>query len=249
LAQQGHYAGALSRLLAYGADLLILTVVYAAALALLEFAISAATPWNVNLEQGHVLVLVGELLWGALYFGNSWVIFARSPGMTLLGLRIVQADGSSLDRHHAIVRLLAFPLGFLTLGIGFLGIVFGRTHQAIYDRIARTAVVYDWDAEAAKLRGLAARGARQREELSGRAREQPQEEQEDIQDIQKDPGGQGDRLVCPGVAQPVEVHDGVEAKDRKPGQRIDRVRGGYTNEDQHDAGGDEHQQQPEQRSV
>jgi uncharacterized RDD family membrane protein YckC len=163
IAQQGHYAGALSRLLAYGADLLILTSVYAVALALLEFAINAATPWNIDLKTGHVLVLLGELLWAALYFGNSWIVFARSPGMTLLGLRIVQADGSSLDRHHAIIRLLAFPLGFLTLGVGFLGIIFSRTHQAIYDRIARTAVVYDWDAEAAKLRGLAAHGARQRE--------------------------------------------------------------------------------------
>jgi len=162
IAQQGHYAGALSRLLAYGADLLILTVVYAVALALLGFAIDVATPWHVDLKTGHVLVLVGELLWAAFYFGNSLVIFARSPGMTLLGLRIVQADGSPLDRHHAIVRLLVFPLGFLTLGLGFLGIIFDRTHRAIYDRIAKTAVVYDWDAEAAKLRGLAARGARGR---------------------------------------------------------------------------------------
>lgn len=163
IGQQGHYAGALSRLLAYGADLLILTVVYAAALALLEFAINAATPWSVDFKTGHGLVIAGELLWAAFYFGNSWAIFARSPGMTLVGLRIVRADGSSLDRHHAIVRLIAFPLGFLTLGLGFLGIIFGRTHQAIYDRIARTAVVYDWDAEAAKLRDLAARGARRRE--------------------------------------------------------------------------------------
>jgi uncharacterized RDD family membrane protein YckC len=162
MTQQGHYAGALSRLLAYGADLLILTVVYAAALALLEFAINVATPWSIDFKTGHVLVIVGELLWAAFYFGNSWVIFARSPGMTLLGLRIVQADGSSLNRHHAIIRLVAFPLGFLTLGLGFLGIVFDRAHQAIYDRIARTAVVYDWDAEAAKLRGLAVRGVRRR---------------------------------------------------------------------------------------
>ncbi len=163
MAQQGHYAGAVSRLLAYGADVLILTTVYAAALALVQLAINAATPWSVDLESAHGLVLAGELLWAAFYFGNSWVIFARSPGMTLLGLRIVQADGSALDRHHAIVRFLTFPLGFLTLGLGFLGIIFGRTHQAIYDRIAKTAVVYDWDAEAAKLRGLAARGARRRE--------------------------------------------------------------------------------------
>jgi uncharacterized RDD family membrane protein YckC len=160
--QQGHYAGALSRLLAYGADVLIITLIYAAGLALLQFAINAATPWTLELEGKYALVLIGELLWALIYFGNSWVIFARSPGMTLLGLRIVQSDGSPLDRRHAIIRLIAFPLGFLTLGLGFLGIIFGRTHKAIYDRIAKTAVVYDWDAEVAKLRDLAARGARRR---------------------------------------------------------------------------------------
>jgi uncharacterized RDD family membrane protein YckC len=163
MAQQGHYAGALSRLLAYGADLLIITVVYATALALLEFAINAATPWSLELKSAYGLVLAGALAWAAVYFGSSWAGFARSPGMALLGLRIVEADGSSLDRRQALTRLIAFPLGFLTLGLGFLGIIFGRTHQAIYDRIARTAVIYDWDAEAAKLRDLAARGARRRE--------------------------------------------------------------------------------------
>ena len=118
---------------------------------------------EAELETRHGLVLAGALLWAAFYFGNTWAMFARSPGMTLLGLRIVRADGSSLDRRHAIVRLIAFPLGFLTLGLGFLGIILSRTHQAIYDRIATTAVVYDWDAEAAKLRSLAARGVRRRE--------------------------------------------------------------------------------------
>ncbi len=117
----------------------------------------------MDFKSAHGLVIAGELLWAAFYFGNSWVIFARSPGMALLGLRIVQADGASLPRRQAMVRLIAFPLGFLTLGLGFSGIIFGRTHQAIYDRIAKTAVVYDWDAESAKLRRLAARGARQRE--------------------------------------------------------------------------------------
>ena len=163
LEHQGHYAGALSRLLAYGADLLVITTIYGVALALTQFAIDAATPWHVELKEGHWWVLVGELVWGAIYFAASWVTYGRSPGMSLLGLQIVASDGSPLERRRALIRLLAFPLGFLTFGLGFLGIIFGRTHQAIYDRIARTAVVYRWDAEAAKIRDLATRGARRRE--------------------------------------------------------------------------------------
>jgi uncharacterized RDD family membrane protein YckC len=163
LAQQGHYAGALSRLLAYGADLLIVSTVYAAAIAVIQFAITTATPWNPELKDGYIVIVIGQLVWFGVYLGASWVIYARSPGMSLLGLRIVRADGSPLDPRHAIYRLIAFPLGFLTLGIGFLGIIFGKAHRALYDRIADTAVIYDWDAEAAKLRELATRGARRRE--------------------------------------------------------------------------------------
>jgi uncharacterized RDD family membrane protein YckC len=157
---QGHYAGPVSRLLAYAADTFAIGILYTAGLALLRFAVAAATPWTLNVE-GPVFAL-GALAWAALYWGSSWVGFARSPGMSLLGLRIVRGDGAPLDRRHALVRLIAFPLGFLTLGVGFLGIVLGRTRQALYDRVADTAVVYDWDAEAAKLRELATRGGHRR---------------------------------------------------------------------------------------
>lgn len=160
LQHQGHYAGPVSRLLAYAADTFLIGVLYTAGIALLKFAIDAATPWTLNVEG--VLFAVGALAWSALYWGSSWVGFGRSPGMSLLGLRIVRGNGSTLDRRHALIRLITYPLGFLTLGVGFLGIIFGRTRQAIYDRIADTAVVYDWDAEAAKLRELATRGGQRR---------------------------------------------------------------------------------------
>jgi len=158
--QQGHYAGPVSRLLAYAADAFLIGVIFTAGLALLRFAIETATPWTLNVEG--IGFAIGTLAWAALYFGSSWVGFARSPGMSLLGLRIVRSNGSELDRRHALIRLVAFPLGFVTLGLGLVGIVLGRTRQALYDRIADTAVVYDWDAEAAKLRELATRGGRRR---------------------------------------------------------------------------------------
>lgn len=161
---QGHYAGPVSRLLAYAADAFFIGVAYTAGLALLRFAVEAATPWTLDVEG--VLFAAGALAWAGLYWGSSWTGFARSPGMSLLGLRIVRSDGTPLDQRHALLRLLAYPLGFLTLGLGFLGIVLGRTRQALYDRIADTAVVYDWDAEAAKLRELATRGGRRRQARS-----------------------------------------------------------------------------------
>jgi uncharacterized RDD family membrane protein YckC len=70
-------------------------------------------------------------------------------------LRVVRSDGSTLHSARAALRVVTFPLGYLFFGLGFLGIVIGRERQAIYDHIADTAVVYDFDARAAKLRFLA----------------------------------------------------------------------------------------------
>lgn len=153
---QGHYAGPVTRLLAYLADLAIGSAVFGLTGALVSAAITVATPWSIDLDQDGWWIGLVYLAWWFVYFWNSWALRGRSPGMALLGLRIVRADGSDLDVRHATIRIVAFPLGFLTLGIGFLGIIVGREHQAIYDRIARTSVIYDWDAETARLRTLAA---------------------------------------------------------------------------------------------
>src|SRR5215472_12166160 len=75
--------------------------------------------------------------------------------MALLGVVVVRADGTRLHAWQGWVRSLTFPLGFLTLGLGFLGILVQREHRALYDLIAGTAVVYAWDARAARLRYLA----------------------------------------------------------------------------------------------
>jgi uncharacterized RDD family membrane protein YckC len=53
------------------------------------------------------------------------------------------------------VRSLVFPLSFLLLGLGFLGILVQRERRALHDLIAGTAVIYAWDARAARLRFLA----------------------------------------------------------------------------------------------
>lgn len=155
IAHQGRYAGPVSRLLAYLADLALISVLFAAAAALVNAAVDVATPWSLDLSRESLVVIVAYFAWGGFYFGNGWMLRGKSPGMALLGLRIVRADGADLDVRHALIRLVAFPLGFLTLGLGFLGIIVGRTRQALYDRIADTAVVYGWDARAARIRALA----------------------------------------------------------------------------------------------
>ena len=94
----------------------------------------------------------------------AWAIFfcaypvaagGRTFGMAVAGLRVVAADGSAVGGGQALVRVLALPLSFLTLGIGFLLILLRRDRRALQDLVGGTAVVYAWDARAARLRFLA----------------------------------------------------------------------------------------------
>ena len=56
-----------------------------------------------------------------------------------------------------MIRVLALPLSFLLFGFGFLLIALRGDRRALHDLIAGSAVVYAWDARAARLQFLARR--------------------------------------------------------------------------------------------
>lgn len=155
VSQQGYYAGAVTRLVAYIIDQFVLTALFTAFLAGLQYVIHLVADQSVQLQRGNLWVGLSYLLWWFIYFSYPLAMSGKTLGMAVLGIRVVRRDGSPLNGRRAMLRTVSFPLGFLTLGIGFLGIIFGREHRAIYDRIANTAVVYAWDARAARLRFLA----------------------------------------------------------------------------------------------
>ena len=95
------------------------------------------------------------MAWQFFYFGYSWAMSGRTAGMAVLGVRVVRADGWAIDPWRGVLRALVFPLSFLLFGLGFLGILVQRERRALHDLIAGTAVIYAWDARAARLRFLA----------------------------------------------------------------------------------------------
>ena len=68
--------------------------------------------------------------------------------------RVIATDGTAVGARRAVARAAAFPLSFLLLGLGFAGILLGERRRALHDVIAGTAVIYSWDARAARLRFL-----------------------------------------------------------------------------------------------
>jgi uncharacterized RDD family membrane protein YckC len=217
VSDQGNYAGSVSRFLGYAVDLGASTAVFTLALAGVAFVIQVVTSHRVTWTRSDTLVAVLFVVWQFFYFGYSWAVASRSFGMYVLGLRVVRADGTEISPRQGVVRALVFPLSFLLLGLGFLGILLQHERRALHDLIAGTAVVYAWDARAARLRFLAREaeiGARgpARPASGPEAPAQPAEVPGESAEVSAPPAeAPAQRTEVPGEsaegpAQPPEVH-------------------------------------------
>jgi uncharacterized RDD family membrane protein YckC len=151
---QGHYAGFASRFAAFAVDLIVLTAIFLAVLAAINWAATVVTGSDIAFNRGNLWVVIAYLVWGFIYFAYFWGLNGRTAGGAMFGVQILTDDGYDVSPRRAIVRTLVFPLSFLILGLGFLGILLGEQRRALHDVIAGTVVVYSWDARAARLRFL-----------------------------------------------------------------------------------------------
>ena len=151
---QGRYSGFASRFTAFAVDVGVSLSVFMLALAAVSFAAKVLTGADISWNKGDIWVIIAYAAWAFIYFAYSWAASGRTPGMALFGVRVVRDDGTAASGRRAVVRTLAFPLSFLFLGLGFTGILLGDRRRALHDVIAGTAVIYSWDARAARLRFL-----------------------------------------------------------------------------------------------
>jgi uncharacterized RDD family membrane protein YckC len=161
---QSHYAGAVSRFAAYVIDIALSSAAFELGLVGISYCVQIVTGHQVGWNHSGAVVAVALVVWQFIYFAYSWAVSGKTPGMALLGVRVVRADGTTLDPPHAILRALVFPLNVLLLGIPFLIILVQRERRGLADFIAGSAVIYSWDARAARLRFLARQA-----ELTGEA--------------------------------------------------------------------------------
>jgi uncharacterized RDD family membrane protein YckC len=156
---QGHYAGIVTRFASFGIDALAIIGLFALGGQVLEFLVRAVSGSDFAVADYPILASIALVLWAFLYCAYPLAVSGRTLGMALLGLRAVRRDGSDLDTRHAVIRVIVFPLSFLLFGFGFLLILLRRDRRALQDLLAKTAIVYSWDARAARLRFLAKRGS------------------------------------------------------------------------------------------
>jgi uncharacterized RDD family membrane protein YckC len=136
------YAGAVSRLVAYVVDLAAMSGLLAAGSAVFAYLLAVVTGHQLQLDSDRELAGGSLALWWVAYFAGAWAVTGCTPGMALMGLRVVRPDGRRAPAVAALVRALTFPLSLALFGLGFLGILFHAQRRALHDLLAGTAVVY-----------------------------------------------------------------------------------------------------------
>jgi uncharacterized RDD family membrane protein YckC len=162
----GRYAGPLGRLAAFAVDSFAIVVLYGVIVGIIAFTVRLITGYEINTDESDNLWwLLGYVFWAFVYFWVSTAITGRTVGKWLVGLRIVQRDGTPLRGRSAFIRVVTMPLSFLLLGLGLVGIVIGREHRALHDVFAKTVVVYDWGDRPAEMPAPLTRFLNRREVL------------------------------------------------------------------------------------
>ena len=119
-----------------------------AALAQLTFLVVAASVGLVLsladwLSPGWVDGAIAGGGWGvvvAVYFVSFWTATGQTPGMRIMRVRVVRADGGQLSVWRSLVRLVGLVLAIIPLFAGFLPVLVDRRRRALPDYLAGTVV-------------------------------------------------------------------------------------------------------------
>jgi uncharacterized RDD family membrane protein YckC len=136
-------AGAATRALAFGLDLLIVNLGFSGLAAVAALIASAFTGNGSGVSN--FALAAGTTLWfilGGLYLVGFWSLAGQTPGMRFVGIRL-GVEGRGLRLGRSIKRLIGMALAAIPFGLGFLGILFDERRRAWDDRLSGVDVVYE----------------------------------------------------------------------------------------------------------
>lgn len=148
----GHFAGPVSRLLAFAVDLGVVWVM------MLLFGLAMAFAGNVfgypldSYAAAYGIIAAVALSGIVLIYGVvSYAIAGRTIGMGVLGLRVLTRDGGGLNGWQAVRRIVVLPVSVFFFGLGCIGIITSPERRALHDVAANSVIVYDWGERPAEM--------------------------------------------------------------------------------------------------
>ena len=135
------YAGVATRALALAIDVAIAHVIVFAGGAVL--ALVASLVDDVRLDTlGRILAAGAWLTVVGLYFVLFWAGAGQTPGMRIMGVRLITYEGRLPSVGRSFVRLVGLGLAIIPLFLGFVPALVDARRRALPDFLAGTVVLY-----------------------------------------------------------------------------------------------------------
>lgn len=141
-APPAQYAGLATRAVGLAIDVAIAqAIVFAGgAVIALVFSLVGDLKLDTTIER-----LLAAAAWGLVvgfYFVLFWSTVGQTPGMRLMGLRVMDEAGGHPSVWRSTVRLIGLVLCIIPLCAGFIPVLFDDRRRGVLDMLARTTVVY-----------------------------------------------------------------------------------------------------------
>jgi uncharacterized RDD family membrane protein YckC len=159
---RGHYAGFVSRAIAFILDLLVMLTIQTVYVFLIRLILNflGFSSIQETLEQRNqeqvirpiitlitwTIALLSSITFFGLYAAICWTLIDRTIGQAFLGLRVLRPNGESISFWRAVKRAIGYLLAILPFFLGFFWILVDDRRQGWHDKLADTVVVYDWNA-------------------------------------------------------------------------------------------------------
>ena len=129
------FAGPGARLVAYIVDIIIVSLVVVL-LSILGVALAVTIPPLA------ILPIVAVIVIPLIYFPYYWSNSGQTPGMKMMGIRVVRdRDGGPVTSGQAVLRLLGYWVSGAVFYIGYIWIFIDKRKRGWHDLIAGTVVV------------------------------------------------------------------------------------------------------------
>jgi len=137
--ESSRYGGLVSRAIGLVVDAGLAHVTFLVVAASVGLVLSLAD----SLSPGWVGGAIAGGGWGfvvAVYFVSFWTATGQTPGMRIMRVRVVKANGGDLSVWRSLVRLVGLLLAIVPLFAGFLPVLFDPRRRALPDYLAGTVV-------------------------------------------------------------------------------------------------------------
>jgi uncharacterized RDD family membrane protein YckC len=78
-----------------------------------------------------------------IYFFGLVAVTGRTIGKSVMGIRVVRADGTRLSAARSFLRVIAYLVSLLPVFAGFVWVLFDRDRRGWHDHLVGSRVVYE----------------------------------------------------------------------------------------------------------